>query len=280
MLVRCLGTGATDREEYPLEANMLRVFAKFIGEGKRVRPPLFTPRQHGSPPAASRRLTIRLKSPAVDLAVSKGGAAELGAFYQALVRVHREPESVTNAPGTAGLLLTPGSKKVLAEGLQRLLDVGPGRDMPASVPEGARNTSAAAGLGSPLPPAGLRTVRVVGHQLTEVPGSVARLAMLTSLDLSDNRLTAFPADLSSLSSLRCILVRGNLLTSIASLCTPSLVLLDASHNRIPTLPMRLWKRCTQLETLKLCGNRIVELSPWIRKLRKLRDLRLSGNRLE
>ena len=123
-------------------------------------------------------------------------------------------------------------------------------------------------------------MRVVGHKLREVPSSIARLAMLTSLDLSDNRLEAFPGDLSSLSSLRCINVRGNLLTSIAPLCTPSLVVLDATQNSISSLPMRLWKRCTQLETLKLCCNRIDELSPWIRKLQKLRDLRLRANRLQ
>ena len=93
---------------YRLERNIERVFAKFRHEG---------------------RATIRLRSPAVDIAVNKANPIELDAFLTTLYLVHTTPDRVRRLPGTAMLQLNPVTKERMAFENQQKLTVGPDRDM-------------------------------------------------------------------------------------------------------------------------------------------------------
>lgn len=106
VLVRC--TSTEHKAEFRLEKNIMKVFARFRSEGK---------------------ATIRLKTPQLDIVVSKADPRELEQFLTTLYTVHTDPTSLPPLPGTAMLLLQPVTKEKLAFESQKKLSVGPDRDL-------------------------------------------------------------------------------------------------------------------------------------------------------
>ena len=88
--------------------------------------------------------------------------------------------------------------------------------------------------------------------------SLTSYGRITSLDLSDNSLTQFPAELYELSGLR---------------------ILFAKKNSIKSLPSD-FKRLEALEDLNLSGNAFERFPPVLCELKRLKSLSLGKNLIE
>ena len=109
-----------------------------------------------------------------------------------------------------------------------------------------------------------------------------QLSNLLLLDVSGNRLAAFPAAaLAALPNLWSLQLRGNRLTALpAGLKHPALRLLDLSGNRLAELPANALAGLTGLRRLHLSGNALAALPGGaFAGLSSLQALRLDGNRL-
>ncbi|GBF94546.1 hypothetical protein Rsub_06661 [Raphidocelis subcapitata] len=89
-------------------------------------------------------------------------------------------------------------------------------------------------------------------------GSLAGLAALRELDLSDNALKALPAAIGGLSSLEDLNACGNQVAEIPGSVTRlgRLQSLRLDNNRVKTLPEGIFTACTNLAALWLRGNPI------------------------
>ena len=109
-----------------------------------------------------------------------------------------------------------------------------------------------------------------------------QLSNLLLLDVSGNRLAAFPAAaLAALPNLWSLQLRGNRIDAPpAGLKHPALRLLDLSGNRLAALPANALSGFTGLRRLRLSGNALATLPGGaFAGLGSLRALRLDGNRL-
>ena len=95
------------------------------------------------------------------------------------------------------------------------------------------------------------------NQLVGLPTSIQRLTKLEVLNLSGNKLTELPSEISDLRELRGLWVRDNQLVG---------------------LPISI-QRLTKLERLALNGNKLTELPTEIGDLRLLSELSVSHNPL-
>ncbi|AWN54638.1 leucine-rich repeat-containing protein kinase family protein [Methylobacterium sp. 17Sr1-1] len=155
--------------------------------------------------------------------------------------------------------------------------------------------------------AGARELRLPGGpegRLSEMPPEILGLAdTLELLDLSQNDLTALPADLGRLHRLKVLFCSGNrfarlppVLGDCASLSQvgfreagvaevpaeslpPDLRWLTLTDNRIATLPAALGAR-PRLQKLMLAGNRLQALPESLGDARNLELLRIAANRFE
>eukprot|EP00041_Stephanoeca_diplocostata_P024001 m.600406 g.600406 ORF g.600406 m.600406 type:complete len:736 (-) comp22432_c0_seq4:596-2803(-) len=234
-------TSTNEKREFAVEANILRVFAKFRHEGK---------------------ATIRLKNPTYDITVHRANPGALNAFLELLYTVHTLPDTVRGLPGTANLMLNTQSKERMASEIQERMVIGSDREVPSTVPKS------------------LKLLRVTGQGLFEAPTFLCELRHLTTLDLSHNRLQEFPSQaVAAMPKLASVNLSHNALHEMpASLCTVTLRRLDLSHNTITAFSRRAHK-LTALETLVLCHNRIRAISPLVVFMTALRDFRISHNRL-
>lgn len=115
----------------------------------------------------------------------------------------------------------------------------------------------------------------------EMPENVFSFAeTLTSLNLSNNRLTTISSKISSLLLLRELNVSHNFIDKIGDSIGGCIRLrsLDISHNRLSCIPNGLFK-CTLLETLSLSFNQISELPQFVCKLFVLAKLDVKNNLL-
>ena len=109
-----------------------------------------------------------------------------------------------------------------------------------------------------------------------------QLSNLLLLDVSGNRLSAFPAAaLAALPNLWSLQLRSNRIDALpAGLKHPALRLLDLSGNRLAALPANALSGFTGLRRLRLSGNALAALPGGaFAGLGSLRALRLDGNRL-
>ena len=113
-----------------------------------------------------------------------------------------------------------------------------------------------------------------------IPPMLRRLAALTTLDLSGNRLATIPPELGGLAALTTLDLSGNRLATIPPELggLAALTTLDLSGNRLATIPPELG-RLAALTTLDLSGNRLATIPPELGRLAALTTLDLSGNPL-
>jgi hypothetical protein len=139
--------------------------------------------------------------------------------------------------------------------------------------------------------------------LTEFPPEIFALAdTLEILDLSDNALSALPADLHRLHRLRILFCSGNRYTELPAAlgACPALTMIGFKANRIAHVPAAAlpaalrWLvltdnlieelpdtlgACAQLQKLMLAGNRLRTLPASMAQLQRLELLRIAANRL-
>ena len=240
VLVRC--TSANTKDEFLLEHNIEKVFARFRSDGK---------------------ATIRLKVPKIDLLINKAKPANLTDFLEKLWKVHTDPESVY-APGTSMLMLNPLSKTKIIGAMQTKMTFNSG-DTDVSELQ--------------FPP-GLKWLVVNNcDTFVHVPARVLKLRALTTLDLSNNAIETVPPEISKIVTLTSINLSQNNLKAIpAGICMPSVQKLDLSHNLITRVSKRLF-RMKALETLILCHNEVAVLPVYIYHLKNLRRFKVTHNKL-
>ncbi|MDQ1677831.1 MAG: elongation factor Tu [Actinomycetota bacterium] len=113
------------------------------------------------------------------------------------------------------------------------------------------------------------------NRLVTVGAGIGRLRTLRYIDLTDNWMVRLPTSLADCQLLRRIDLSGNHLEEIDVLATVPLTHLDVANNRIKALSALP----ATLEQLDLSNNRLEALPDSFRRLRRLRRLDLSGNRL-
>ncbi|GAA1595599.1 hypothetical protein GCM10009804_60230 [Kribbella hippodromi] len=99
--------------------------------------------------------------------------------------------------------------------------------------------------------------------LRSLPDRVPSLELLTSLDLSDNRLTELPpAWLSDATRLQRLVLAGNRLTELPETIgqAAALRLLDVSDNRLSEIPAAI-ARCHELRRIDVSSNGLRDLTP-------------------
>jgi len=134
-----------------------------------------------------------------------------------------------------------------------------------------------------FPPA-LETLSVNGCLLRKVDSRIMKLSRLVCLDLSDNHISALPADwnlLPNLAELR--LAKNQLIELPAAMFTgrilTSLAQLDLSDNQLQSLNAAVYN-LSRLSVLKVDRNRLVSLPSGIGKLTQLLQLSASENQLK
>ena len=117
-------------------------------------------------------------------------------------------------------------------------------------------------------------------RLSAIPDSIARLANLQSLDLSNTRLSAIPNSITRLTNLQSLDLSSNNLKaipdSIARLA--NLESLDLSNNSLSEIPDSI-TRLTNLQSLDLRNTRLSKIPDSITRLTNLQSLDLSYNSL-
>jgi len=117
------------------------------------------------------------------------------------------------------------------------------------------------------------------NKLTEVPSELSLLTKLQKLELSDNQLTKIPSEFSKLTNLKELYLDNNRLVNVpAEFSTlTNLQILWLSHNQLTNIPSIL-NMTTNLKKLYLSNNLITDVPSKISVLTNLEILWLSHNR--
>jgi myosin heavy subunit len=121
-----------------------------------------------------------------------------------------------------------------------------------------------------------------GNKLTAIPEDITKLRLLVILNLHNNLLTGFPGEaVKSLVQLRMLNISQNQLKSLPDelSCLPMLEVFDASNNQIESIPDGLGN-IVSLEALDLSHNQIQEIPEWTSRLLSLEELYLAGNHIK
>ncbi|MEO0704656.1 MAG: COR domain-containing protein [Cyanobacteria bacterium J06649_5] len=118
------------------------------------------------------------------------------------------------------------------------------------------------------------------RQLTAIPAEVFKLRSLKSLDLSNNKLKKIPSDIGKLNSLSWLDISQNQLVQLPAEIGSlrGLTALNLSGNRLSTVPPEIKHLC-QLTSLDLSTNCLSSITTNIRYLTNLAQLDLSNNKL-
>jgi Leucine-rich repeat (LRR) protein len=126
--------------------------------------------------------------------------------------------------------------------------------------------------------AALERLDLASNHLTSLGPGIGRLTALRVLDVSENRLAALPAELANCKYLERLDLYGNRLEDLSPLAgLPALTDLDAAGNRL--LSVEALPTPDSLAYLDLSGNGLAELPATLARLRALRRLDVSGNRM-
>ncbi|MDA0525292.1 leucine-rich repeat domain-containing protein [Methanococcoides alaskense] len=126
----------------------------------------------------------------------------------------------------------------------------------------------------------LTTLYLSNNKLTQLPPEIVEIKNLRILFLSNNRFTQFPMELVELKNLIVLDLSSNRLTQFPMELVElkNLKTLFLSDNQFTQLPPEIVE-LTNLTTLDLSGNQLTQLPPEIVEFKNLTTLDLSGNQL-
>jgi internalin A len=118
------------------------------------------------------------------------------------------------------------------------------------------------------------------NKLSELPAEITELANLTTLHLSGNQLSDLPAGITQLENLTTLHLNFNKLSELPAGIGQlvNLTTLNLSQNQLSDLPAGIGQ-LVNLTTLYLGGNQLSDLPTGITQLANLTTLHLSGNQL-
>ena len=118
------------------------------------------------------------------------------------------------------------------------------------------------------------------NRLTSLPPEISRLTNLTSLDLDSNQLTSLPPEITKLTNLTSLGLDNNRLTSLPPEISrlTNLTSLSLSSNQLTSLPPEITS-LTNLTSLDLWNNALTSLPPEIGRLTNLIGLDIGSNQL-
>lgn len=124
----------------------------------------------------------------------------------------------------------------------------------------------------------LEILNLSGNKLSTLPEDLSRLHKLRILFCSDNLFTQLPAVLGQCKSLSMLGFKANQISYVpAEAIAPSLRWLILTDNCIQSLPSSIG-HCTKMQKLMLAGNQLSELPEELADCSQLELLRLSANR--
>ncbi|XP_077393888.1 leucine-rich repeat and calponin homology domain-containing protein 1 isoform X2 [Festucalex cinctus] len=190
------------------------------------------------------------------------------------------PEPLDAQPASSSLPPSPGHNGGPAPPNSRGLE----RALEEATLSGALNLSARKLKEFPRTTAGLDLSDTVEadlskNRLSDVPSEVCHLVALESLNLYHNCIRSIPDAVISLHSLTSLNLSRNQLSSLpACLCTLPLRVLNASNNKLVSLPESLGQ-LRRLMELDISCNELTTLPRHIGRLRALRELNIRRNLL-
>lgn len=126
----------------------------------------------------------------------------------------------------------------------------------------------------------LEVLNLSGNRLTNLPADLSRLHKLRILFCSDNPFSVLPEVLGDCAQLEMVGFKANRIRHLpATALPPALRWLILTDNRLEHLPTELGD-CTRLQKLMLAGNDLRALPPSLAGLTRLELLRIAANRLE
>jgi len=125
----------------------------------------------------------------------------------------------------------------------------------------------------------LEVLNLSGNRLTALPPDLSRLSRLQVLFCSDNDFEAVPELLGQCPRLRMVSFKANKIRTLpAAALPPNLRWLILTDNQLAALPPEIGQ-CTQLEKLLLAGNQLRTLPPELANCTQLGLLRIAANQL-
>lgn len=126
----------------------------------------------------------------------------------------------------------------------------------------------------------LEILDLSGNRISTLPAEITRLKHLKILFLSDNAFTEFPAELAQCGRLDIIGFKANHMERIDERALPQGIRwLILTNNRLTKLPSSIGT-CVRLQKLMLAGNRLTELPESMIHCKNLELLRIAANRFE
>jgi len=118
------------------------------------------------------------------------------------------------------------------------------------------------------------------RKLTSLPAEITWLTNLTSLNLRGNQLTSVPAEITRLTNLTSLDLGGNQLTRVPAeiMQLTNLTMLDLRENQLTSVPPEI-TQLTNLRSLYLSRNQLTTVPEEITRLTNLTSLFLTGNQL-
>lgn len=125
----------------------------------------------------------------------------------------------------------------------------------------------------------LQELNLGTNRLTSVPADIGMMIKLTFLDLRNNMLSNLPEELSNLQSLRELTLSANRFRDIPQVVYSlrRLEVLLFTDNQIQNINIDGVKGLTQLATLDIQNNDIMQVPPELGNCTQLRSLKLEGN---
>ena len=126
----------------------------------------------------------------------------------------------------------------------------------------------------------LEVLNLTGNRLSALPADLSRLHKLRILFCSDNAFSEVPEVLGECAKLEMVGFKANRIEHLPAAALPArLRWLILTDNQLESLPAELGA-CTRLQKLALAGNRLQALPDSLADLHGLELLRIAANRLE